>query len=109
MDYPRGHGPGYDASWWLGGWATKSACDSLFPHRRRSPIALVLTSRLGDYPWGDGGYLFALGQYVFVRVGYTAYYETPLVRIPRTQEALILLGLLTTGVVRGKSCGKCVD
>jgi hypothetical protein len=48
------------------------------------------------------GYLFLLGHYVFYQVGYERYYSHPEVRIPRTQEAIFLLGLLTSGVLAGQ-------
>jgi hypothetical protein len=48
------------------------------------------------------GYLFLLGHYVFYQVGYERYYSHPELRIPRTQEAIFLLGLLTSGVLAGQ-------
>jgi hypothetical protein len=48
------------------------------------------------------GYLFLLGHYVFYQVGYEPYYSHAELRIPRTQEAIFLLGLLTSGVLAGQ-------
>jgi hypothetical protein len=49
------------------------------------------------------GYLVALGHYVFVRVGTAAYYSDPAVRIPRAQEAVTLLAILTAGLLAGQA------
>ncbi len=49
------------------------------------------------------GYLIALGHYVFVRIGTAAYYADPAVRIPRPQEAITLLAILTSGLLAGQA------
>jgi hypothetical protein len=49
------------------------------------------------------GYLAALGHYVFVRVGVTAYYADPAVRVSRPQEVVLVLVLLTAGLLAGQA------
>jgi hypothetical protein len=49
------------------------------------------------------GYLIALGHYVFVRVGASAYYADPALRIPRPQEVVTVLALLTAGLLAGQA------
>jgi hypothetical protein len=49
------------------------------------------------------GYVVALGHYVFVRLGSAAYYGDPAVRIPRSQEAITLLAILTAGLLAGQA------
>jgi hypothetical protein len=49
------------------------------------------------------GYLTALGHYVFVRVGVTAYYTDPAVRISRPQEVVTVLALLTAGMLAAQA------
>jgi hypothetical protein len=48
------------------------------------------------------GYLAALGHYVFVRIGATAYYADAAVRISRPQEVITVLALLTAGLLAGQ-------
>lgn len=48
------------------------------------------------------GYLFLLGHHAFYRIGYESYYSTSTERIPRTHEAIFLIGLLTCGVLAGQ-------
>jgi hypothetical protein len=48
------------------------------------------------------GYLFLLGHYVWYRIGFEKYYATPELRIPRRQEAIMLLALLVCGLLAGQ-------
>ena len=47
-------------------------------------------------------YGFLLGHYAFYVVGYERYYADDALRIPRTQEVIYLLGLLTAGLLAGQ-------
>jgi hypothetical protein len=49
------------------------------------------------------GYVAALGHYVFVRIGQSVYYSDPAVRIPRSQEAITVLAILTAGLLAGQA------
>jgi hypothetical protein len=49
------------------------------------------------------GYLVALGHYVFVRVGTTVYYGDAAVRVPRPQEVITVLAILTAGLLAGQA------
>ena len=49
------------------------------------------------------GYLIALGHYVFVRIGTTTYYSDAALRIPRPQEAITVLAILTAGLLAGQA------
>jgi hypothetical protein len=49
------------------------------------------------------GYVVALGHFVFVRVGTAVYYSDPAVRIPRPQEAITVLAILTAGLLAGQA------
>ena len=48
------------------------------------------------------GYGIALGHYVFVVVGYEAYYATPSAHLSRTEQVIVLLSLFTAGFVAGQ-------
>jgi hypothetical protein len=48
------------------------------------------------------GYLFQLACYAWYVVGYTKYYATPALRIPRSHEAIVVLALLVTGLLAGQ-------
>jgi hypothetical protein len=54
------------------------------------------------------GYLIALGHYVFVRIGTAAYYADPAVRIPRPQEAITVLAILTAGLLAGQAVRQAI-
>jgi hypothetical protein len=49
------------------------------------------------------GYLVALGHYVFIRIGTAAYYSDSAIRIPRPQEAITLLAIVTAGLLAGQA------
>ncbi len=48
-------------------------------------------------------YLFLLGHYAFYAVGHDRYYASPELRVPRTQEAVLVLALLGAGVLAGQA------
>jgi hypothetical protein len=48
------------------------------------------------------GYLFVLGHHIFWRIRFDRYYDTETHRVPRTEEAVMLLGLLASGVLAGQ-------
>jgi hypothetical protein len=49
------------------------------------------------------GYIIALGHYVFLRIGEAVYYNTESVRIPRSQEVVTLLAILSAGLLAGQA------
>ena len=63
----------------------------------RLSLGLVNAAAIGSVL----GYLFLLGHHI-VRVGYERYYSNPELRIPRTHEAIVVLGLATAGVLAGQ-------
>jgi hypothetical protein len=48
------------------------------------------------------GYLCVLAHYAWYVVGFRKYYATPELRIPRSQEAIMLLALLVSGLLAGQ-------
>jgi hypothetical protein len=48
------------------------------------------------------GYLCVLGVYAWYVIGFQTYYATPALRIPRSQEAIVILALLATGFLCGQ-------
>jgi hypothetical protein len=48
-------------------------------------------------------YLIILGRYAWVQVGFDRYYATPELRIPRTQELIMVITLLVAGLLAGQS------
>jgi hypothetical protein len=69
------------------------------PPRGRAP--LVYWATLGSV----AAYLFLLGHYAFVVVGPQRYYASPELRVPRTQDAVTLLALLTAGLLGRQAAG----
>jgi hypothetical protein len=67
------------------------------PPRLSLPLVWLATAA------AEFGYLAALGHYVFVRIGPTAYYGDATLRIPRSQEAVTLLAILTAGLLAGQA------
>src|SRR5207248_558865 len=49
------------------------------------------------------GYVIALGHYVLLIVGEMAYYALPELRIPRSQEVITVLAILTAGLLAGQA------
>jgi hypothetical protein len=65
----------------------------------RLSLRLVYTATL----LALAAYGFLLGHYAFYVVGYERYYHTePALQIPRTQEVIFALGLVTAGVLAGQ-------
>jgi hypothetical protein len=48
------------------------------------------------------GYLIILAHYAWYEIGFKKYYSTPELRIPRSQEAIVVLALAVTGVMAGQ-------
>ena len=67
-----------------------------------APLRLSLRLVYAATLLAAAGYLFLLGHHVFYRVGYETYYATPGLGSRRTQQAIFLLGLLTSGVLAGQ-------
>lgn len=59
---------------------------------------LVYVATLGSI----AAYLFLLGHYVYFVVGYERYYANPELRIPRSHEAIFVLGLGAAGILAGQ-------
>jgi hypothetical protein len=49
------------------------------------------------------GYLFVLGHYVYVVIGYDRYYSPAFPRIPRADEAILVLALAFAGILTGQT------
>jgi hypothetical protein len=49
------------------------------------------------------GYLGALGHYAFLVIGAARYYGEPGLAVPRTQQGVFLLAVLTAGVLAGQT------
>ena len=64
----------------------------------RLSVALIYFATVASI----AGYLFALGQYVFLDVGYQTYFATPALRLSRNEQILVVLALLTSGFVAGQ-------
>ena len=47
-------------------------------------------------------YLAVLGRYAWFQVGFEKYYATPGLRIPRTQECIMIIALVVAGLVAGQ-------
>ncbi len=65
----------------------------------RLSLGLVWFSALG----GMVCYLLILGRYAWVQVGFDKYYSTPELRIPRTQELIMLIALGVAGLLAGQA------
>ena len=81
----------------------------------RSPLVLLFFPLIATAPlrmslrlvWvttaaGMLGYLCVLGYYAWYRIGFTKYYATPELRIPRSEEAVYLLAMLVSGLLAGQ-------
>jgi hypothetical protein len=64
----------------------------------RLSLRLVYAATLGAMV----AYLFALGYYAFFAIGAERYYGEPNLRIPRTHEIILLLGLGAAGLLSGQ-------
>ncbi|HMF19131.1 MAG TPA: hypothetical protein VKE98_18115 [Gemmataceae bacterium] len=65
----------------------------------RLSLPLVYAATLGSIAC----YLFLLGAYAWLQVGWEEYYSNPVVRIPRTQQIIFVLGLATAGFLAGQT------
>jgi hypothetical protein len=49
------------------------------------------------------GYFLVLGHYAYIRIGADAYYGNPSLRVPRPQQVILVLALVTSGLFAGQS------
>jgi len=87
--------------------AAQIAADfALFRRNRLGPpaamLGLVWTATLGAM----AAYCLVLIYYAWWLIGWTKYYSTPELRIPRSTEAIFLLSLGAAGLMAGKLCGR---
>jgi len=73
-----------------------------FPVIAMSPLRLSLKLVYFATFGAVAGYLCVLGAYVWYVIGYEKYYATPALRIPRSEEAIVILALLVTGLLAGQ-------
>jgi hypothetical protein len=74
-------------------------------------FALIATAPLRLSVWlvyvataaAVGGYLVLLGHYAWYQIGFHKYYSTPELRVPRRQEAIVLLAMLVCGLLAGQT------
>ena len=64
----------------------------------RLSLPLVYVATLGSM----ASYLFLLGAYAWYQVGWEEYYRNPSVRIPRSDQVILLLAFGTTGLLAGQ-------
>lgn len=64
----------------------------------RLSLPLVYVATLGSMTC----YLFLLGAYAWYQVGWEEYYRNPTVRIPRSNQMILLLAFGTTGLLAGQ-------
>jgi hypothetical protein len=74
-----------------------------FPVIAAAPLRLSLRLVYVATACAMAGYLVGLGYYAWYVVGFHQYYSTPALRIPRSNEAIVLLAMLTTGFLAGQS------
>ena len=74
----------------------------LFPVIASAPLRLSLSLVYFATGCAIGGYLIVLAHYAWYVVGFHKYYATPELRIPRSQEAIIVLALAASGVMAGQ-------
>jgi membrane-bound ClpP family serine protease len=75
----------------------------LFPIVASAALRLSLKLVYFATACGMGAYLILLGMYIWYGVGFHKYYATPELRVPRRDEAIILLSLLVTGLFAGQT------
>jgi hypothetical protein len=73
-----------------------------FPLIAAAPLRLSLRLVYFASSCAIGGYLVVLAHYAWYVIGFRKYYSTPELRIPRGQEAIVVLALLVTGVLAGQ-------
>jgi hypothetical protein len=49
------------------------------------------------------GYFIALGYYAYFRIGSSAYFADPSVRVPKTTQVIVVLGLIVAGLLAGQA------
>jgi hypothetical protein len=49
------------------------------------------------------GYLLVLGHYAWYTIGFGKYYASPALRIPRSQEAIVVLSIIVCGLFAGQT------
>lgn len=75
----------------------------LFPVVASAALRLSLKLVYFATACGMAAYLVLLGMYVWYVIGRQKYYATPELRIPRRDEAIVLLTLLVTGLFAGQT------
>jgi hypothetical protein len=73
-----------------------------FPVVASAPLRLSLRLVYAATAMAILGYLCVLGIYAWYVVGFEQYYADPQLRIPRSQEAIVILSLLATGFLCGQ-------
>jgi eukaryotic-like serine/threonine-protein kinase len=73
-----------------------------FPLIAAAPLRLSLKLVYVTTACAIAGYLCLLGMYAWYWIGFTKYYSTPELRIPRSTEAIVILALLVTGLLAGQ-------
>jgi hypothetical protein len=79
-----------------------------FPVIASAPLRLSLPVVYAATAGAIAGYLFSLGYYAWYLVGFDRYYATPELRIPRSEEAIVVLSLLVTGLFAGQAVRQAV-
>ena len=75
----------------------------LFPIAASAALRLSLKLVYFATACAMSAYLILLGMYIWYGVGFQKYYATPELRIPRRDEAIVLLSLLVTGLFAGQT------
>jgi len=73
-----------------------------FPLIAAAPLRLSLRLVYFATACAAAGYLIVLGHYAWYVIGFHKYYATPELRIPRSQEAIVVLALGACGVMAGQ-------
>jgi hypothetical protein len=73
-----------------------------FPLIAAAPLRLSLSLVYFATGCAILGYLIVLANYAWYVIGFKKYYSTPELRIPRSEEAIIVLALAVTGIMAGQ-------
>jgi hypothetical protein len=73
-----------------------------FPLIASAPLRVSLRLVYFATSCAIAGYLIILAIYAWYVIGFRKYYSTPDLRIPRSQEAIVVLALAVTGVMAGQ-------
>lgn len=73
-----------------------------FPLIASAPLRLSLGAVYAATASAMAGYLVYLGHYAWVVVGFRRYYASPPLRVPRSEEAIVLLAMLVCGLMAGQ-------